>query len=360
VKRKLAKPAIAARLNEAELLEHLFLPGFTLKETVTEISGRGVGLDVVQNMVKNVRGNVRLSSQAGGGLRVQLQLPLTLSVLRALLVEVADEPYAIPLAQITCIVQLTRDSIDSLGGRHHFRLGDQQIGLVNAQQLLDCGSPKPPEAQLPVVVIGDRSSRYGLVVDRFLGQRELVAQPLDARLGKIKDISAAALLEDGSPILIVDVDDVLRSIGQLVAEGSLAGVECGRAERPAKKPKRVLTVDDSVAVRELERKLLSDHGYLTDVAVDGLDAWNAVRSSSYELVVTDVDMPRMNGVELTMLIKGDARLKSLPVMIVSYKDDERDRARGLAAGADRYLGKGAFQEETLLQAVMDLIGEAEA
>jgi two-component system sensor histidine kinase and response regulator WspE len=128
----------------------------------------------------------------------------------------------------------------------------------------------------------------------------------------------------------------------------------------AKKVKRVLAVDDSLTVRELERKLLTGRGYLADVAVDGMDGWNAVRAGNYDLVITDVDMPRMDGIELARLIKNDPRLHATPVMIVSYKDREEDRLRGLDAGADYYLTKGSFHDETLLQAVVDLIGEPEA
>jgi two-component system sensor histidine kinase and response regulator WspE len=360
VEKQLTMPVVAEKLTEPELLQFLFLPGFTLKETVTEISGRGVGLDVVQNMVKSVRGSIRASTQPGRGMRFQLHLPLTLSVLRTLLVEVAGEPYAIPLSQITTTIKLPRDRIEALEGRHHFRLGDQQIGLLTAQQVFDCGQPKPATEALSVVVLGDRRTRYGLVVDRFLGQRELVVQPLDPRLDKVKDISAAALMEDGSPVLIVDVDDMVRSIEKLVASGALAQVHRDRLDGQGQKQKRVLAVDDSLTVRELERKLLTSRGYAADVAVDGMDGWNAVRTGRYDLVITDVDMPRMDGIELATLIKKDPMLKSLPVMIVSYKDRDEDRLRGLEAGADYYLTKGSFHDETLLQAVVDLIGEPDA
>ncbi len=360
VQKKLAPPAVAARFTEPELLDFLFLPGFTLKDTVTEISGRGVGLDVVQNMVKSVRGTIRVTTQPGQGMRVHLQLPLTLSVLRTLLVEVAGEPYAFPLSQITRTLKLPRGHIQALQGRHHFRLGDQQVGLLSAYQVLDCGEPRLPGAELPVVVLGDRHTRYGLVVDRFLGERELVVQPLDPRLGKVKDISAAALMEDGSPVLIVDVEDLVHSIEKLLADGLLATVQRDGLDLPARKQKRVLAVDDSLTVRELERKLLSSRGYLADVAVDGMDGWNAVRTGHYDLVITDVDMPRLDGLELAALIKKDPQLKSLPVLIVSYKDREEDRLRGLEAGADYYLTKGSFHDETLLQAVVDLIGEPDA
>ncbi len=358
--RKLTTPAIADKMNDGELLQFLFLPGFSLKDTVTEISGRGVGLDVVQNMAKSVRGSVRVSTQPGRGMRFQMQLPLTLSVLRTLLVEIGGEPYAFPLAQIASTLKLSRDHIETLEGRHHFRSGDQHVGLLAAHQVFECSDVKPPEADLPIVVLGERNQRYGLLVDRFLGERELVVQPLDPRLGKVKDISAAALMEDGAPVLIVDVDDMIRSIEKLITTGELANVGHSALDAPARKRKRVLAVDDSLTVRELERKLLEGAGYVADVAVDGMDGWNAVRTGHYDLVITDVDMPRMDGIELATLIKKDAQLKSLPVMIVSYKDRETDRLRGLEAGADYYLTKGSFHDETLLQAVVDLIGEPDA
>jgi two-component system sensor histidine kinase and response regulator WspE len=357
VARRLATPAVAEKLTESELLEFLFLPGFTLQENITEISGRGVGLDVVQNMVRSLRGNLRVSTQPGRGLRIQLQLPLTLSVLRALLVEVAGEPYAIPSTQIARALKLPRENIEVLESRHHFRFGDQQVGLLTAHQVFDCGEPQLFGNDVPVVVLGDRNARYGLVVDRFLGERELVVQPLDPRLGKVQNISSAALMEDGSPVLIVDVDDMVRSIEKLISEGPLTKVQRNGLELTARKQKRVLAVDDSLTVRELVRKLLTSHGYLADVAVDGMDGWNAVRTGKYDLVITDVDMPRLDGIELATLIKQDPLLQSLPVMIVSYKDREEDRLRGLEAGADYYLTKGSFHDETLLQAVVDLIGE---
>jgi two-component system sensor histidine kinase and response regulator WspE len=359
IQKKLAMPSMAEKLGEPELLEFLFLPGFTLKDTVTEISGRGVGLDIVQNMVKSVRGAIRINTQPGRGMRMQLHLPLTLSVLRALLVEVAGEPYAIPLTQISRALKLPREKIEMLEGRHYFHFGDQHVGLLTAHQVLDCGDPVTNAGDLPIVVLGDRNARYGLVVDRFLGERELVVQPLDPRLGKIKDISAAALMEDGSPVLIVDVEDLVRSIEKLASGGALAKVQRGLLDSNSRKQKRILAVDDSLTVRELERKLLCGRGYLTDVAVDGMDGWNAVRNGEYDLVVTDVDMPRMDGIELATLIKKDPHLKSIPVMIVSYKDREEDKMRGLEAGADYYLTKGSFHDETLLQAVVDLIGEPE-
>jgi len=356
VQRKLTTSQMADRMTEFELLQFLFLPGFSLRDEVTELSGRGVGLDVVQNMIKAVRGSIRVSTLHGRGMRFQMQLPLTLSVLRTLLVEIAGEPYAFPLAQIDHSLKLTQDQLETLEGRQHFRLGNQHIGLLAAHQVLECPSEPPGDTELPVVVLGERNHRYGLLVDRFLGERELVVQPLDPRLGKIKDISAAALMEDGSPVLIVDVDDMVRSIEKLIAAGALTGVTQPALLEANLPRKRVLVVDDSLTVRELERKLLESAGFVAEVAVDGMDGWNAARSGDYDLIITDVDMPRMDGIELTLMLKKDAQLRSVPVMIVSYKDRDEDRMRGLNAGADYYLTKGSFHDETLIRAVQDLIG----
>lgn len=348
---------IAKTLSEEELLNFLFLPGFSLREVVTEISGRGVGLDVVQNMVKTLGGSVRLSTQPGSGTRFQLQLPLTLSVMRFLLVEVVGEPYAMPLSRLTRTLRVPRNEIETLEGREHIPFEGQRVGLISAAQIFEKNHTATSD-ELSVVILGDRAKRFGVVVDRFLGERQLVVQPLDPRLGKIKDINAGALMPDGSPVLILDVDDVMRSVELLVSHGQLDRVQAAQAVEEGRRRKRVLVVDDSLTVRELERKLIGNAGYEVEVSIDGMDGWNAVRTQPFDLVVTDIDMPRLDGIELVRLIKNDPRLKALPVMIVSYKDRAEDRNRGLEAGADYYLTKGSFHDETLLNAVADLIGEA--
>ncbi|MFM6157406.1 MAG: response regulator, partial [Sphaerospermopsis kisseleviana] len=189
------------------------------------------------------------------------------------------------------------------------------------------------------------------------GECSLVVRPLDPRLGKIPNISAAALMDDGSPVLIVDVEDIVRSITKILSSGQLSQVNQSSSQTVKKTYKRILVVDDSITVREMERKLLENNGYKVDVAVNGMDGWNAVRSGDYDLVVTDIDMPRMNGFELTTQIRGNGKLKNLPVIIVSYKDREEDRIQGLEAGANYYLTKSSFHDSTLLKAVIDVIGE---
>lgn len=358
VARGLAAAETAARLGEAELLEFLFLPGFSVRDQVTEISGRGVGLDVVQTAVRAVRGSIRVNTEAGRGTRFQLQLPLTLSVLRTLLVEISGEAYAFPLAQVARTLKLSRLDIRSVEGRQFFQLGGHAVGLATAQQVLGVPHPAWSQLMVHVVVMGEGSHCYGLVVDRFLGEKELVVQTLDPRLGKVKDISAGAVMEDGAPVLIVDVEDLIRSIEKLAGEGELRSLP--REFQPAgeTRSRRILVVDDSLTVRELQRKLLTERGYQVDLAVDGMDGWNAVRSGAYDLLISDVDMPRMDGIELVGQVRRDPRLQSLRALIVSYKDRDEDRRRGLEAGADGYLTKGSFQDDTLLKAVETLIGRA--
>ncbi|SFP09234.1 hybrid sensor histidine kinase/response regulator [Ralstonia sp. NFACC01] len=357
VRRGLSDADTASRLSDHELLDFLLLPGFSMREHVTDVSGRGVGLDAVHEVVKAVRGTVRIHNEPGRGTRFMLQLPLTLSVIRSLLVDVGGEAYAFPLAYVRRTLELARPEIDMLEGQQHFSFEGRPVGLVTAHQLLGTQPPGEARDSVPVVVIGEGAETYGIAVDRFLGERMLVVQPLDARLGKVRDIAAGALMENGDAVLIVDVDDLLRSVDKLVRGGQLDKVQ--RAQGVAvQHRKHVLVVDDSLTVRELERKLLEKRGYAVTVAVDGMDGWNALRGADFDLVVTDIDMPRMDGIELVTLIKRDAALKALPVMVVSYKDREEDRRRGLDAGADYYLAKGSFHDEALLDAVRDLIGEA--
>ena len=363
VERGLVSRAMAQQLSELELFDFLFLPGFTTSPSVTEISGRGVGLDVVQNMVTGLGGSVRVASIPGRETTFTLRLPITMSVIRALLVQIGGEPYAFPLTRVERIVVVPAERIEWLEGRQYFTLDEHTIGLVESAQVLELGQGQGPErSSLPVVVLGDRGHFFGLVVDRFLGERDLDVRPLDPRLGKVPNLGGASVLEDGSPVLIFDAEDLVRSIDKLLTGRRLTWTAPG-ARKQDQFPcqvvaKRILVVDDSITVRELERQLLETGGYEVDIAVDGMDGWNAVRSGHYQLVVSDVDMPRMDGIEFVKRIKQDPKLKSLPVVIVSYKDREEDRMRGLDAGANCYLTKSSFHDQTFLNAVQDLIGEA--
>ncbi len=348
----------AAQMSEEELLAFLSLPCFSLRGKVTTVSGRGVGLDAAQSDLRQLRGSLRIAQAPGAGCSFQLQVPLTLSVIRSLVVEVGGEAYAFPLSRIERMLRLQPEEIVYLEGRQQFWQGDRQVGLLSAGQLLQRPAGEVDPAGLPVVLLGEGDRRHGIAVDRFLGERSLVVVPMDPRLGKIRDVAAGAMLDDGRPVLILDVDDLLGSIGKVLAGGSLVRLGTGNGLSAEAARKRVLVVDDSLTVRELERKLLAGRGYDVAVAVDGVDGWNMLQAEPFDLLVTDIDMPRMDGIELVTRLRANNRLQSMPVMVVSYKDREEDRRRGLEAGADRYLAKAGFHDETLLDAVQSLIGAA--
>ncbi|MEO1636856.1 MAG: response regulator, partial [Cyanobacteria bacterium J06631_9] len=256
----------------------------------------------------------------------------------------------------------------------------ENISLVSARQLLDL--PMHTVGQLAkseeirVVIVGEPGNRYGLWVDNFLEERDLVVRPLDPRLGKVPNVSSAALTEKGEPILILDVADVLRSAETLAASavGQSMPASKGRSKHLSEADltedstdssissiaaqKRVLVVDDSMTVRAMEKKLLQNRGYAVDIAVNGAEGWNAVRMNPYDLVVTDIDMPRMNGIELIEHMRAYGPTQKLPVIIVSYKDRAEDQMAGLNAGANYYLTKSSFHDDGLITAVTDLIGHA--
>jgi two-component system sensor histidine kinase and response regulator WspE len=357
IARKLATETMAQHMHEEELLAFLFLPGFSVSEKVSEISGRGVGLDVVQHTLRQLRGTVRVRQQQGRGTVFQLQLPLTLSMLRCLVVEIGGEAYALPLAQVEQTLRIPADAISMVEGQQHIWVRERAIGLVAAHQLLQLPHGKSDPLGLPVVLIPHHDRSLAIAVDRIVGEQNLAVVPIDSRLGLLRGVEAGALLDDGSPVLIVDMDDLLNSADKLLGAGQVERV-ARLSEGPSLRRKRVLVVDDSLTVRELERKLLIGRGYEVTVAVDGIDGWNILRAEKYDLLVTDIDMPRMDGIELVGLVRRDAQLQSMPVVVVSYKDREEDRRRGLDAGADYYLAKSSFHDETLLEAVHMLIGEA--
>ena len=355
--KKLVNEQMAESLSKTELLDFLFLPSFSTRSEVTELSGRGVGLDIVHSALQEIRGKLHADTEIDNGMEINMELPLTLSVIRSLLVKIENELYAFPLAKIQSLFTIKKQDISILEDKQYITINNKHIGLIHCAQILGEQTKKSNDEQIPVIIIGDWNMSYGLVVDELIGEKSLALRTLNKKLGKIKDISAAALTDDGEPVLVFDTDDLLQSIQDIISGKNLYKIGAIN-EFDTSSIKRVLIVDDSLTVREIEKKLLESKGYIVDVAVDGVDGWNIVRNGNYDLVISDVDMPRMNGIELIKLIKADISLSTLPVMMVSYKDRAEDKQKGLEAGADYYLTKGSFHDDTLVEAVVDLIGEA--
>ncbi len=359
IKNNLVDQNMAASLNAEELLAFLFLPSFSTRDEVTDLSGRGVGLDVVMDAIQSMRGRVKVETNLGVGSKFLMRLPLTLSVVPGLLVLVANDYYAFPLSRIVCTAKIHVDEIDVVEGHEYATINGENISLLAASKVFELeDNVVVRDEYLYVIVITNHDKTYGIVVDKFVDQRELAIQAVDSRLDKIQDVSSTALLEDGSTVLIVDVDDIVQTIDLLVKGGRVGSFTMTTHTDEDLKRKSVLVVDDSLTVREVEKKLLEEAGFRVDIAVDGMDGWNAIRSKEYNLIISDIDMPRMNGIELVNMIKGNKQFSQIPVIIVSYKDRAEDRLQGMDAGADYYLTKGSFHDDSFINAVHDLIGEA--
>ncbi len=353
IEQNLAKPEIAEKLSNAELMDFLFLPGFTTSSKVTEISGRGVGLDVVFSMVQDVGGTISAESIPGKGTKFTLQLPVTLSLIRALIVKIAGEYYAVPLTKIVRLLAIDTDNIEVLNGKKFCKIEDENIVLVEAAEILDLQHKEIDEDTISVVVVSDRLSKYGLIVDAFYDERNLVVKQLPEQLGKIQDIYAASTMDDGNPVLILDIKDIVRNTDNLI-KGHLPEKENEKATL-ADKRKKILIVEDSATVAESLRATLDAAGYNVFVAVDGQDGWNLIERNKFDLIITDIDMPRMNGIELTRKIKSNKATKDIPVIVQTYKDRNEDRDAAEEAGAEMFVSKSTLNDTELVTMIEMLI-----
>jgi two-component system sensor histidine kinase and response regulator WspE len=367
------------RLSAEELVQFLFVPGFTTRDDATLTSGRGLGLDIVKTAVETIGGRVGVETAPGRGSRFELSIPLTLSVTRALVVRSGGQSVAFPMLAVDSIALAGPETVRAVGTRVALVRDDRLLPLGSLASLfgLEPGADAP--AKHPTLLLGQGEFLCGVMAERFEGEMEIVVQPLDPRLGKVPLVSGAAILPDGSVALVADVVELVHAVHGRAGEmavpvatepgaGGVPALHEGR-KTPAAPPRgtpaaatapsrlgRVLIVEDSLTVREIERKILRESGYDVDVAVDGLDALARLRRDSrFDLLLVDVDMPRMNGLDLTRTLKADVKYQHIPIVIVSYKDREEDRRRGLEAGADRYIGKGQFENRQFLEVIKSLI-----
>ena len=344
MRRNLAPPETIPGLSEAELLEFLFLPGFSTRDTTSLLSGRGVGLNVVQSTVQEAGGAVMVTSSLGAGTLFRLTLPITRSVIRVIRVLADGELFSVPMVRIDHVAHLEPE-----GDYEKLEVGwnDRAHPVIVLASMLGLSDKPLPKGPVPLLFSGG----FAFAVDKFVDQVELSVRRLDTRLGKIPGVSAASLDENGFPLLILDMDDLIQTAAGRPLSTSVSVQDDSLAPH-------ILVVDDSHTVREMERRLLVRFGYTVSTAQNGQEAWNLLRLKEYDLLISDVDMPQMNGIELVTRVRANPRLARLPVIILSYKDREEDRRRGLEAGADFYLTKGSFDNGTFLRAVVDLVGDA--
>lgn len=351
VRKGLLDPTTAEHLDETDCIKLLFLPGFTTAPQVAETSGRGVGLDVVKCEVDALKGRVLLETREGEGTRVILELPITLAFHHVVLFEVGRLTCGLLCSSIHGIADVPSESVRILGGRETATVDGRVVPLVLMRHLLKVGDGGAmPGRRWPVVLSGPPQRPVGLVVDRVIGEEDVVVKPLGPLVRRVPHVSGGIILGDGRIAFLLSASAV--SDAQQV-KASSGGRTSGRA---AHAPRRVLVVDDSAITRELERTILEAAGYQVETAVDGRDGLAKLKSRGFDLVVSDVQMPGLDGFGLAAAIRADPNLVGLPIVIVSSRESEEDRRRGLEVGVQAYLGKGSFDQVTLLDTIEQLIG----
>jgi two-component system, chemotaxis family, sensor kinase CheA len=348
--RGVSEETLAEARRVGSLTEVLTQPGFSTAEEVSAISGRGVGLDAVKEQVEAFGGSLEVRSERGQGTEVVLRLPLALALIRVLLIERAGNVYGFPLASVEEALSL--GATMSLGGRPALELRGRSIPLGDLAQLMGDSSP-PPAPRAPVVVLTASGTRTAVTCDALLGEEEVVVKSLGPLLAPLSMYMGAAILGDGRIALLVDPAALVRASTDRRAIGG--GSPIATADEPA--APKVLVVEDSVTIRELQRSILEAAGYRVQTARDGRDAMTHLdRDEDIDLVVTDVEMPEMDGIELTRTIRAHATCSALPVVIVTSLGEDDERQRGIDAGADAYMVKRKFDQHDLLETVERLVG----
>ena len=331
----------------------LFLPGFTTSEQVTEASGRGVGLDVVRTAVEGIGGLVELRSTSGVGTTFTLTLPVTLGVLRCLMARVGSERFALPVPGIVESLSLKNAVVHSLAGNPVVVRHDETLPLLDLGSALGIDSGTPSAA----VVVRHADRQVAWAVDALEGELELVVKELGSFLGRPPVISGATIDGDGSVVCLVDLRELADDTGPIgkPSYASLIGDATGSAEAVQRRP-RILVVEDSVGVRELERAILEGAGYEVTTAVDGAEGASRLTDTPADLVVSDVEMPGMDGYTLTRTIRQTRGWEQVPVVIMTSRISEEDQRMGLDAGASAYLLKTEFDQDELVETVRRLVG----
>jgi len=348
--RGLATADHLSRTSTTEILEMVFLPGFSTTESVDRVSGRGVGLDIVKQRLADLGGQARIGVSALGGATFCLDAPATVVSTKGLLVRYGQTNFVLPLAYVTRTLQVPAAKVRRLDG---MAAVEDALGEPIRLQWLSSLSDQPRRAEpakLLVVTLSNGASHLGLVVDEVVGEVESVTKRLPWNVPRVPGVAGAMILGTGVVAVVLDVP---RLFGGGV--GWLGDRREETQTAPAARTRRILVVDDSLTSRTLERNILVAAGYEVDTANDGEMAWQALQVGHYDLVVSDVQMPALDGVDLTRRIRAHARLHGLPVILVTSLDRPADLARGTAAGADEYIVKGRFNQRALLEAVTRLL-----
>jgi two-component system chemotaxis sensor kinase CheA len=356
----------AEGMTEREALWLIFRSGFSTKQEVTDLSGRGVGMDVVREHIERLHGMIDVESTLGEGSKFTLSVPLSVATTRCLLVEAGDQTFGIPITNVERIVRLSAEDIGHTEGHEAIRIDERPMALLRLGDVLGIGSEVAEATNQPAIILGSADRRAAFLVDGLLGAQEIATKTLPKPLVRVRHIAAATIVGTGEVVPILNVLDLLRASAKSApaaaprkaAPKSTAhrAQSTGKkaAEAPADK-QSILVVDDSVTIRTFEKALLEAAGYDVTAASDGLEAWSLLQKQAPDLIVSDVEMPNMTGFELTEKVRGDARLKGMPLILVTTLSSDEDRKRGIDAGADAYVIKGSAEQDHLLDTVRRLI-----
>ncbi len=340
-------------VSKRELIEFIFMPGFSTSKLITDVSGRGIGMDVVKrNIMDDLKGTVDVDSEEGKGTRFTITLPLTLTTLRVLTVQVNGQTFGLPLNFLAETVRIPRHKVIMVVDREAIRLREQLVPIADLAAVLNLPNAASPDHDLLFLVIARASGeQIGLVVEEVIAEEDVLIKALPKPLNAIKTMAGATITPEGGIIPIIHVPGLMGVIREL--PGFRPEPRVMAVEAP-----RLLVVDDSLNTREIERSILEASGYEVDLAKDGLEALQCVEQNDYHLIVTDIEMPRMDGFTLTERLRADERYAHVPIVIVTSREKEADMHRGMAVGADAYIVKGTFDQNNLLATVESLIGRA--
>ena len=344
-------------LDDRELVSYIFQSGITTSSIITEISGRGLGLAIVREKVEKLGGTVIVETVPETGTTFRIVLPLTVATFRGLLVRLGEPLFVLPTMHVERVIRLPREAIKTVENRETISLEGKAVSLSRLTDVLGL-PPTQGTADLsdllPMVVLTAGGNRIAFLVDEVVGEQEVLLKRFGRQLARVRNVAGATVLGNGRVAPILNVADLLKSAAKFSASASGHGNEAGMRERPSRK-RTVMVAEDSITTRTLLKNILETAGYEVMTAVDGADALTKLKSGAFDIVVSDVDMPRMNGFELTTRIRGDKNLDELPVILVTALASREDQERGIDAGANAYIVKSRFDQDNLLEVIERLI-----
>lgn len=342
------------RLDERAVQSLIFQSGFSTSPIITDISGRGLGLAIVQERAERLGGALALESRAGAGTTFRITLPLTLATFRGVLVRAGSQLFVVPTISVRRVLRAGEGETGVVGNRQTIKFDGQHIPLVRLGDMLGIhadDAENDSNAQPCVVVLGAAEKRTGFLVDEIVDEQEVLVKSLGRQLARVPNIAGATVLGTGRLVPILNVSDLMKS----AARSAQASARASASTKTDAKRKSVLIAEDSITARTLLKNILESAGYTVTATVDGAAALTELKAGDYDLLVSDVEMPRMSGFELTAKIRDDERLADLPVVLVTSLDSREDRERGVDAGANAYIVKSSFDQSNLLETVRRMI-----